>query len=161
MNTPRTVVSVVLLALLTGCSLTPDDIFDKPLAEHAREQGHLQHWSIDDVHVYVNEVIRDGYYEPRRPELNGYCWEAAEQKFDLAVEAGHDPNDMRVAVIKLHPDIVDLNGLRQNATHAVLLVGDTVYDNGFLAESDIPFHVSELTRYGREIPNRWSEPRYR
>lgn len=161
MTNPLNIAVLLACALLVGCSGTRiGDALELPLHEYERKYGSLQNWSIEDIHVHVNRVVADRHYDPKRPELNGFCLETAEMKFDLAREAGHNTSDYRVITIRLHPDIVSLRS-PDSPTHAVLEVGDTIYDNGFLAGHDTPFHASELKRYGVEIPNVWSEAKYR
>ena len=41
---------------------------------------------------------------------------------------------------------------------AVLRVGDTIYDNGFITA--VPFDVKYLTHYGKILTNTWSEEKY-
>ena len=79
-------------------------------------------------------------------------------KHDLAVEKGIDPADMEIIVFLLNEDTAMVGDVDYGSTHAVLRVGDTIYDNGFI--TTVPFDVKYLTRYGTIIPNVWSEEKY-
>jgi hypothetical protein len=136
-----------------------NDSFELAMADYARKwEGGLSHWAIEDIHIDANRVVEDKYYNSKRPELNGYCWETAEMKYDMAVESGFDASDMEIIVILIHPDIAIARDVDEGSTHAVLRVGDTIYDNGFL--TSIPFDAEYLTWYGTKIQNIWSEKKY-
>ncbi len=154
------VAGLVIGFILSGCSAQQvDDAFELSMAEYARTwEGGLSHWTIEDIHIDVNRVVNDKYYNPKRPELNGYCWETAEMKHDLAVEKGIDPADMEIIVFLLNEDTAIKGKVDYGSTHAVLRVGDTIYDNGFI--TTVPFDVKYLTRYGKILPNTWSEEKY-
>jgi hypothetical protein len=79
-------------------------------------------------------------------------------KHDMAVESGFDASDMEIIVILIHPDTAIARDVDEGSTHAVLRVGDTIYDNGFL--TSIPFDAEYLTWYGTKIQNIWSEKKY-
>jgi len=110
-------------------------------------------WTMEDIHVQVNRVVVDKYYQPRRPQLNGYCLETAEMKYEMAVERGHNPE---IVVVRLHKE-VEYFREASSPFHAVLIVDGTVYDNGFLAT--VPFDREYLQRYGQEVPDVWSDYR--
>jgi len=150
----------LIVHLLVGCSAQQvNDAFELPMADYARKwEGGLSHWTIEDIHVDVNRVVSDRNYNPKRPELNGYCWETAEMKHDMAVESGYDAADMEIIVILIHPDTALVRDVDEGSTHAVLRVGDTIYDNGFLTR--VPFDTEYLSWYGMKIPNIWSTKEY-
>ena len=157
-----TAVVILFAVLMSGCAgglQQVDDAFELAMVEYARKwEGGLSHWSMEDIHIDTNRVVNDRHYNPKRPELNGYCWETAEMKHDLAVEKGFDPADMEIIVFLLNEDTAMVSDVDYGSTHAVLRVGDTIYDNGFITE--VPFDVEYLTWYGTIIPNTWSEERY-
>jgi hypothetical protein len=152
----------LIILFMSGCAgglQQADDAFELAMVEYARKwEGGISHWAIEDIHIDTNRVVNDRHYNPKRPELNGYCWETAEIKHDLAVEKGFDPADMEIIVFVLNDDTAIWGNVDFGSTHAVLRVGDTIYDNGFL--STIPFDVEYLTWYGTIIPNIWSEEKY-
>ena len=151
---------MLIVLPLVGCSAQQvNDAFELPMADYARKwEGGLSHWTIEDIHVDVNRVVSDRNYNPKRPELNGYCWETAEMKHDMAVESGYDAADMEIIVILIHPDTALVRDVDEGSTHAVLRVGDTIYDNGFLTR--VPFDTEYLSWYGMKIPNIWSTKEY-
>jgi hypothetical protein len=152
----------LIITSTSGCAgglQQVNDAFELPMAEYAKKwEGGLAHWTMEDIHVDVNRVVADKYYNPKRPQLNCYCWETAEMKHDMAVEKGIDPADMEVIVFLLDDDTAIARKVESGSTHAVLRVGDTIYDNGFIAKT--PFDVEELTRYGTIVLNTWSEEKY-
>lgn len=156
------IIGGIILLSMSGCAgglQQVNDLFELPMAEYAQKwEGGLSHWTMEDIHIDVNRVVSDKYYNPKRPELNGYCWETAEMKHDLAVVKGIDPADMEVIVFILSEDTAIKGNVDSGSTHAVLRVGDTIYDNGFI--TTVPFDVEYLTRYGTIIPNVWSEEKY-
>lgn len=139
------------LATLSGCAqyfepMKPDNCwmcFDGPS------------WTVEGIHVHVNRLVVDKYYQPRRPhmKLNGLCLETAEIKYEMALAEGHKP---QIIIIRLHKEVEYLRGAT-SPHHAVLLVNDTIYDNGFISHT--PFDREYLSRYGREIPDVWSDYR--
>lgn len=155
-------VGLIAAIALSGCAgglQQVNDAFELPMAEYAKKwEGGLSHWTMEDIHIDVNRVVADKYYNPKRPQLNGYCWETAEMKHDLAVEKGIDPADMEVIVFLLHEDTAISRKVKSGSTHAVLRVGDTIYDNGFITA--VPFDVKYLSRYGKRLINVWSEEKY-
>ncbi len=157
-----TVALILILLAMSGCAggfQQANDAFELSMAEYARKwEGGLSHWTIEDIHIDVNRVVNDKYYSPKRPQLNGYCWETAEMKHDLAVEKGIDPDDMEIIVFLLNEDTAMVGNVDYGSMHAVLRVGDTIYDNGFI--TTVPFDVEYLTRYGKILPNIWSEEKY-
>lgn len=161
---PVLCVMFILIAIiaLPGCAggfQQVNDAFELPMAEYARKwEGGLSHWTIDDIHSDANRIVSDKYYNPKRPELNGYCWETAEMKHDMALESGYDAADMEIIVILIHPDTAMVRDVDEGSTHAVLRVGDTIYDNGFL--SKVPFDADELSWYGTKVTNVWSTKEY-
>ncbi len=156
------IIGGIILLSMSGCAgglRQVDDAFELAMVEYARKwEGGLSHWTIEDIHIDTNRVVNDRHYNPKRPELNGYCWETAEIKHDLAVEKGFDPADMEIIVFILSDDTAIRGNVDFGSTHAVLRVGDTIYDNGFITTT--PFDVEYLTWYGTIIPNVWSEERY-
>lgn len=92
--------------------------------------------SPEDLHVLVNLNWN---------RTNASCLPNAREKRDYFHKHGHPA---KVIVIRLHND---------TRTHAVVLSGSTIYDNGFL--SDMPFDLVDLAHFGMIVPwqKRWGE----
>ncbi len=139
---------VLLLFLLNGCVY-----FERPMEPDTCWLCWDQsEWTMEDIHVQVNRLVNDKYYEPRRPEmkLNGLCLETAEIKYEVGFEKGYRGE---IVIIRLHKDIEYLRRAT-SPHHAVFVLDGTVYDNGFISET--PFDLKYLDRYGTKIPDVWS-----
>lgn len=143
----RHILLIALSFLVAGCSQQVLDAFDLPMYEYDAKYGTgTAHWTPEDIHVYVNRMKLKPPTD-RYPDVNGNCLVVAEEKYRLAKENGYDPF---ILVVKLHE-------WTDGSTHAMLVVGRTVYDNGFISET--PFDIDEIERYGVVIADQWS--RYR
>ena len=141
--------ALLFLILLPGCAkhfepMQPDDCWA------CFDQGS---WTMEDIHVQVNRVVVDKYYQPKRPQLNGYCLETAELKYEMALKSDRNPE---IVILRLDEEVIYLRGA-SSPYHAVLVVDDTVYDNGFLSYGS--FDRKYLKRYGTEVPDIWSDHR--
>lgn len=143
------VLLLVSFLLVGGCAR----YFEEPMQPDTCWLCFDGEWTLEDIHLHTNRIVRDKYYQPKRPELNGYCLETAELKYEMAHELGYAPE---IVVIRLHKDVENFRGA-SSPLHAVLVVDGTVYDNGFINET--PFDRESLNRYGIEVPDVWSDYR--
>jgi hypothetical protein len=97
--------------------------------------------------------VKDRDYEVKRPSFNGTCLETAELKYKMMKEQGYNPE---IVILYLHYNVEYFMGAT-SPLHAVVVEDDLIYDNGFI--STIPFDRKYLERYGREVPDSWSDYR--
>ena len=115
--------SMLMLGGLATMLVGCDKYFAVPYIDQLDEA------SPEDIHVLVNLQWN---------ATNASCLPNARQKRDYMRKHGHPAE---IVVIRIHDD---------TRTHAVVLSGSTIYDNGYL--SDIPFDLADLDHYGRRIP---------
>jgi hypothetical protein len=140
---------ILLFALLSGCA----KYFEEPMTPDTCWLCFDKKWTAEDVHVHVNRVVADKYYQVKRPHFNGTCLEAAEMKYELAESQGIKGE---IVILRLHREI-EYWREATSPLHAVYISNGIVYDNGFL--SDMPFDEIYLDEFGNRVPDVWSDYR--
>ena len=155
--------------------------YDVPQS-HRRAPG--QYYDVSRLEMRINDVAAVRPSEIHKAEVSGHaysstfsanegaysqfpfstpCLDFSHRAFDLIAKSKHKPSEMRVVTIILNDNTLDRRGGPRfgygKDTHAMLLVDETIYDNGYL--TNVPFDYEYPSHYGREIDNVWSPKKYR